>query len=45
MSHAKVAELVEMAFAVRTCVGQRNHVLDGSRTTHVKMQKGNFEGE
>jgi len=41
MSSAITAELIEMLFGMRTPVGRRNHVLDGSPGTHTWM--GNFE--
>jgi len=42
VSPTETAELIEMSFGLRTQVGPRNHVLDGSQ--HL-MGRGNFEGE
>jgi len=42
VSPAKMAEASEMLFALRTRVGQRNHVLHGGQHPH---EKGNFKGE
>jgi len=40
--HAKTAEAIEMPFALRIRVGQRNHVLDGGQD--LPMEVGNFGG-
>jgi len=42
VSPAKSVEPIEMPFGLRTQVGQRNHVLDGS--LDPPMERGNFEG-
>jgi len=38
VSPAETAELIEMLFGFGTCVGPRNHVLDGARSPHGKEQ-------
>ena len=38
VSSAKKAEPIEMAFALRTSVGPRNHVLEGIQIPHGKGQ-------
>jgi len=43
VSPAKTVELIEMPFGLRTRVGPRNHVLDGS--SDPPMGRGNFEWE
>jgi len=43
VSPAKVDAPIEMPFRLRTRVGPRNHVLDGS--PDPPMGRGNFEGE
>ena len=42
VSPAKTAEPIEMLFDLRTRVGPRNHVLDGS--ADPPMGRGDFEG-
>jgi len=41
VSPAKMTELIEMPFGLRTRVGPGNHVLGGG--PHPSMGKGNFE--
>jgi len=38
VSSAKMAEHTDMPFGLRTRMGPRNHVLDGSRSPHGKGQ-------
>jgi len=38
VSPAKMAELIEMMFGLRTRVGPENHVLDGVQVSHGKEQ-------
>ena len=42
MSPAKLTELIEMLFGLRTRVGPGNHVLDGG--PDPSMARGDFEG-
>jgi len=41
VSPAKLAQPIEMPFGLRTWVGPRNHILDGSPDPPIRM--GNFE--
>jgi len=41
VSHAKVAESIEMPFGMWTLVGPRNHVFDW---VQIPTQRENFEG-
>ena len=43
VSSAKMAELIEMPFGLRTWVGPRDHVLDGG--SDPPMGRGKFLGE
>ena len=43
MSPAKTAEPIEMPFGLRTCVGPRDHVLDGGSDPPIGRRK--FLGE
>jgi len=38
VSPAKTAELIELPFGLRTCVGPGNHILDGVQIPHENGQ-------